>query len=450
MELYFHYLLNVFIILTPTFIYATFWKNHTFNRFSNANSITLFISCVCVSILTIILSVESYNGVPFDLRFVPLFIGTMMGGPIIGTGILGVQVLFHILTHGFDYIAYYLFSLISGILILLSGIIYHKYYSLWSHTKRFLYITIVFFAIPLLIFLMPTSLLTMPKVEGFYTILFFSATHIPTILITLTIIEKIKMNAKLQKDLEKSEQLRVVSELAASVAHEVRNPMTVARGFIQLIHSRSNLTSDEKKYLLLTISELDRAQSIISDYLSLAKPDDKTHSPVSVFKVMDKVRHTIQAYALMNNVSVEIAVPQNLSILGNEKELTQVVLNITKNGIEAMESGGVLTLTAELRDDHVDISIKDTGQGMSKEQLKQLGNAYFTTKEKGTGLGLMISYNIIHSWGGTVSVQSKKGEGTEFIIHLPLLSEAPEHQVVPPIEQYINKSGDALHIGRDN
>nr|WP_281419536.1 ATP-binding protein [Bacillus alkalicola] len=152
----------------------------------------------------------------------------------------------------------------------------------------------------------------------------------------------------------------------------------------------------------------------------------------------------------MNNVSVEIAVPQNLSILGNEKELTQVVLNITKNGIEAMESGGVLTLTAELRDDHVDISIKDTGQGMSKEQLKQLGNAYFTTKEKGTGLGLMISYNIIHSWGGTVSVQSKKGEGTEFIIHLPLLSEAPEHQVVPPIEQYINKSGDALHIGRDN
>ncbi|MBU9711388.1 ATP-binding protein [Evansella tamaricis] len=423
MDLFLHYLLNVFIILTPIFLYVTFWNDLRSFRYSSYKRFIYFLICSSVMVTLMYFSIKSFNGVPFDLRTIPIYIGTLLGGFPIGISLVFLQTTAHILIHGLEYLAFFFFALLSCLTILLAAYIKSKFYLTWSKQKQYMSSIIIYFVPPLFIFLFPSTILTMPRIEAFQTILFFSLTHIPTVIITLLLIDKIRMNERLQKDLQKSEQLRVVSELAASVAHEVRNPMTVARGFIQLIHSRSDLSENEKQYLLLTISELDRAQSIISDYLSLAKPEIKVNKPVNVFKVLDKVRHTIQAYALMNNVKLDMEVPKNITILGKEQELTQVILNLAKNGIESMENSGTLTLSAKENKDHVDITITDTGVGMSKEQLKQLGNAYYTTKEKGTGLGLMISYNIIHSWGGDIYVKSKLGAGTSFTIHLPNLCD---------------------------
>ncbi len=360
------------------------------------------------------------NILPFDFQFIPIFVATLLGGWIYGIPLIIVQSSTNFILYDLEVM---LFGLCAATFIFFGAYWISLRYNKFEMKKRSLVTLAVFFSPIMIILFFPTNPLMLPLGESLIVgIVYASVTGLIALLI-LSLINLIQTSEQLEKDLQKSEQLRLVSELAASVAHEVRNPMTVARGFIQLIHSNSKLTDDEKKYLQLTISELDRAQSIISDYLSLAKPKEKVNEPVLVYHVMDKVRHTVQAYALMNNVSVFLDVPTHLKVKADDKELTQVLLNLAKNGIEAMEHGGSLFLTGSQKESHVILKVKDTGCGMTNEQVKRLGTAYYSTKEKGTGLGLMITYNLIRSWGGQVTVNSKVDIGTEFIIQLPAAFE---------------------------
>ncbi|MDG5786813.1 ATP-binding protein [Evansella sp. AB-P1] len=420
MDLFLHYLLNIFIILTPIFLYIIFWKDEQTYCQKKIPQLLFFTLCAVTMIIVMLFPIPLHSGITFDLRYIPIFIGTLYGGVPIGIGLIVVHLIGRIILFGY---AYLLIGFLISIFLVISASWASKYFNDWSNKKKYGITIIIFFLPSQLLIVYPNNYLSIPRLEAFITMILFLAFTTCIVLIVVFLIDRIQINSRLKQDLIKSEQLRIVSELAASVAHEVRNPMTVARGFIQLIHTNSKLSANEKDYLQLTISELDRAQSIISDYLSLAKPEKKEIKPIQVYHIMDKVRHTIQAYALMNNVSVEMNIPKLVAIYGNEKELTQVMLNLAKNGIEAMEHGGTLTLSANKKDKKVQLVVKDTGIGISKDQLAKVGTAYYSTKEKGTGLGLMISFNIIHSLGGTVSVNSVLGEGTEFKINLPCIQE---------------------------
>ncbi|WP_110112254.1 ATP-binding protein [Bacillus sp. CGMCC 1.16541] len=226
---------------------------------------------------------------------------------------------------------------------------------------------------------------------------------------------------KLQKELQRAEKMNAIGQLAASVAHEIRNPMTVVKGFLQLFYGKDHLTPSEKGYIQLMIDEMHRAELIINDYLSLARPDMAQPEVLNCKECVTSLVDLLSSYALLNNnIMIDLQVKRTVYIKGNKNEFNQVLLNIMKNGIESMKDGGVLKVWMEIREETVDIHISDTGVGMSKNEVSRLGSPFYSLKEKGTGIGLMVSYQIIESMKGAVSVVSEKGVGTTFTISLPI------------------------------
>jgi two-component system sporulation sensor kinase B len=222
----------------------------------------------------------------------------------------------------------------------------------------------------------------------------------------------------LKLELERSEKMKLVSQIAASVAHEVRNPLTVVKGFLQLVKE----TADDKRkgYLNMALSELERAEFIITDYLNLAKPQP---DQLEIIEVEPFLRHTLEfmnSYSLIQNVQIQLYIHErNLVVQGDKTRLTQVILNLIKNGVEAIPDTGNVTVVAFCRDDFVHIDISDTGIGMPKEQIEHVGTAFFTTKETGTGLGLMVTNRILEAMNGKLLIESELGKGTKVTIRLP-------------------------------
>ncbi|WP_195571351.1 PAS domain-containing sensor histidine kinase [Paenibacillus sp. 1001270B_150601_E10] len=213
-------------------------------------------------------------------------------------------------------------------------------------------------------------------------------------------------------ELSNLEHLKTVSHLAASISHEVRNPLTATRGFIQLL--REPAISEDKKqlYIQISLDELSRAESIITDYLTFAKPSLEHIEHIDLEEELHYIGEVIKPFASMQNAAVQLILSPHLHIVGDRKKLQQALLNLMKNGVESMKNNGKLTLSLEEENDRVVITIQDNGTGMSPEQLKKLGTPYFTTKEKGTGLGTMVAFSMIRSMEGEISVSSELGKGT--------------------------------------
>lgn len=238
--------------------------------------------------------------------------------------------------------------------------------------------------------------------------------------------EDIFERTKLQQELQRAEKMNAIGQLAASVAHEIRNPMTVVKGFLQIFLAK-NMSEEEHMYLKLMIEELNRAETIINDYLSLAKPDVGNLEVIDSRDMAEKVMDLMTSYAMMSkNISLHSEIKEDLKVRGNKNELKQVLINILKNGIEAMSDGGKLSLTLERKGSFGVFVIRDTGIGMTDEELSRLGTAFYSLKERGTGMGLMVCYQIIERMKGHIKVSSIKDEGTTFEIMVPLLTESPE------------------------
>ena len=241
---------------------------------------------------------------------------------------------------------------------------------------------------------------------------------IMTMVFQVYLTEYLNENAMLRTEMQKSEKLNIISELAASVAHEVRNPLTVVRGFIQLLESTEDVKN--KDYMRLVLAELDRAEQIISDYLNLARPqiDKKEHICLSAHLI--EMTTLMSSFAAMQGVYLQVEISENLYTIGDKTKLKQAIMNIVKNGIEAIqENKGYLKVTAIQTGDVIKIRVKDSGIGMTEEQLARLGQPYYSLKEKGTGLGLMVTFSILQAHNGTLTYKSESGKGTEAIITLP-------------------------------
>ncbi|WP_050770919.1 PAS domain-containing sensor histidine kinase [Bacillus coahuilensis] len=241
--------------------------------------------------------------------------------------------------------------------------------------------------------------------------------------LNLTVIRNITEQVEMQEQLRKSDTLSVVGELAAGIAHEIRNPMTALKGFIQLLEN--SMQEDHSMYFHVIKSELQRIESIITEFLILAKPQAVQYQDSNLEKIVQETVELLNAQALLHNVQIIIHCDKDLpKIYAEPNQLKQVFINIIKNAIEVMPSGGevVLSLTKE-KDNEVKISIKDTGAGIPKNKIKKLGEPFYTTKERGTGLGLMVSFKIIREHNGTIEVDSIENEGTTFHIRLPVHHE---------------------------
>ncbi|MFD0676410.1 MULTISPECIES: PAS domain S-box protein [unclassified Paenibacillus] len=236
-------------------------------------------------------------------------------------------------------------------------------------------------------------------------------------------IASISRNITLRKQTEellrKSEKLSVVGQLAAGVAHEIRNPLTTIRGFVQLQKNRGPLATS---HLDIMLSELDRINFIVSEFLVLSKPQASLFELGDVQAILRDIVLLLDSQANLNNVQIEMQVEEDIpNIFCEPNQLKQVFVNVLKNGMEAMPDGGKLLIHIEYNPaGSVIVRIIDQGHGISEEDLPRLGEPFFTNKESGNGLGLMVSQRIIANHKGSLLIQSELGKGTCVEIHLPL------------------------------
>ncbi|RED85321.1 ATP-binding protein [Cohnella phaseoli] len=236
----------------------------------------------------------------------------------------------------------------------------------------------------------------------------------PAIQIIIRDISERKKNEEL---LINSEKLYVAGQLAAGIAHEIRNPLTSLKGFLQLIVSgRRNNNS----YYDIMNAELDRIEDIVSELLMLSKPQvyELTYQDLRV--MMRDTVTLLEAQAILHNIAIEAEYgTEPLWIYGVENQVKQVFINVIKNAIEAMIDGGWIRINLSREHDGVFVRIRDEGPGIGEDQLAKMGQPFYTTKEKGTGLGLMVSYKIVDNHQGKIDVKSELGKGTLFEITLP-------------------------------
>ncbi|WP_309088435.1 ATP-binding protein [Domibacillus sp.] len=217
----------------------------------------------------------------------------------------------------------------------------------------------------------------------------------------------------------KTEKLSLAGQLAASIAHEVRNPLTSIKGFIKL--AREDAMHDA--YYTIIEEEIDRIETIASELLVLGKPMSVEIETCDAGKMLKDVSMLLQSQAVMRKIDIQYSdIEPDCFVRCNAGQIKQVFINIIKNAIEAMENGGVVRTSARLNGEKVEIVITDEGKGMPESVLKKLGEPFYSTKEDGTGLGLMVCFNIVEQYEGIIRVESTVDKGTAFTIELPLVS----------------------------
>ncbi len=211
------------------------------------------------------------------------------------------------------------------------------------------------------------------------------------------------------------DQLGAIGQMAAGIAHEIKNPLTTIKGFVQLLSEKA-----ESEYSDIILSELERIEFIMGEILMLAKPQTNiSFKRKNLNQIILEVISFMNPEAIIHNVTLNRSLSPIPAVSCEAKQIKQVLINIIKNAIEAMPSGGNIRIKTYYSDGFIGMDIIDNGKGISEERLKRLKEPFYTDKEKGTGLGLMICYKLIEDHHGTIHFTSEEGRGTCVHIKLP-------------------------------
>jgi len=232
------------------------------------------------------------------------------------------------------------------------------------------------------------------------------------------IIRDVTARKELEQVVSRVECMNMVGEMAANVAHEIRNPMTTVRGYLQMLGKRQSCHIYKERFELM-IEELDRANTIISEYLTLAKDKRADLKSCSLNGIIMALLPLMQAHAAASNAHIDFDMNDIPDLYLDENEIRQLILNIVRNGVEAMPSGGYLMISTFLKQSLVTLSIRDQGQGIPKDVLDKLGTPFLTTKDTGTGLGIPICFRIAHRHNAVIDVDTST-TGTTFTIDFKL------------------------------
>jgi len=367
------------------------------------------------ALLCMLYPIETLGETHFDLRMIAILIATIYAGLLSGSIVLGCVIIFRYLIGG----PYVMVGITVSVLAFVIGILFRKMllktqYKLLGSTIIFLihslfYITIINNYIPIL---------HLPFYFIYFTVFYF------TFVALVFIIEHLIRTNKQIEEMVYLDKLNMVGQMAASIAHEIRNPLATVRGFIQHL---SEDTEDEqfKRYSPLILNELDRTNKIITDYLSVARPSEFQLSTLNLERVLQDCVDLLRPFASYSNTSILFHQNSTHYIKGDEHHMKQAIMNVIKNGIESIEERGEITifLKEDSTRDNVVINISDTGKGMTGDELKKIGLPFYTTKTKGTGLGSMVTNKIIREMGGMIEYESELNKGTVVKIRLPLTTK---------------------------
>ncbi|MBN8209118.1 GHKL domain-containing protein [Bacillus sp. NTK071] len=225
-----------------------------------------------------------------------------------------------------------------------------------------------------------------------------------------------------EEQIAQSDKLSVVGQLAAGIAHELRNPLTSLKGFLKLIDNK-NTDIEVERYIQVMDSEFHRIEQIIDEFLILAKPNKSNFTHEMLDQLLDEVIELLNGQANMKSIILKKDYSPMLShVYGESNQLKQVFINLIKNAIEAIpkeNTNGEIRIDAKEFEDKLMVNIIDNGTGITESELAKLGSPFFTTKKNGTGLGLAICKRIINKHNGDLEITSKHGEGTRVSITLP-------------------------------
>ncbi|MHB8072543.1 ATP-binding protein [Desulfosporosinus fructosivorans] len=226
-----------------------------------------------------------------------------------------------------------------------------------------------------------------------------------------------------EKEMARLERLNLVGQMAAGIGHEIRNPMTTVRGFLQLLGAKEEF-QQSKDYFQLMIEELDRANSIITEFLSLAKNKAVDLKPLSLNCMIGNLLPLLQADALVSDKDIIMELQDTVVLLLDEKEIRQLILNLVRNGLEAMSVGGKLTIRTFMAGTEAVLAVGDEGCGINTENLDKIGTPFFTTKENGTGLGLATCFSISVRHNAEIQIDTGPS-GTTIFVRFKLPIDTP-------------------------
>ncbi|WP_258171079.1 ATP-binding protein [Paenibacillus sp. R14(2021)] len=229
----------------------------------------------------------------------------------------------------------------------------------------------------------------------------------------------------LETQVQRSDRLAMIGQIAAGAAHEIRNPLTAIRGFLQMFRKTmdENGMRKEKGYTEIMLNELDRINHLVGEFLLLSKPKEAVTSWIQVGDVLRGIMPVVSSEALLHNVSIQwdegLELPR---VMADGELLKQVFLNLCKNGIEAMTEGGTLSVRGyadqSTKPPQLFIEIEDTGPGIPPHLVDKIFDPFVTTKQNGTGLGLSVCQRILHDFGGTIKAAARE-KGALFTVVLP-------------------------------
>ncbi|WP_161568184.1 ATP-binding protein [Anaerobacillus alkaliphilus] len=406
---------NLFIIFV---CYSVFFFL-TIKKRGRANYNLVLLGSLAI-ILSMTFPTHLAEGLFIDLRLVPIALAGLYGGWRVCLLLTLVLISYRMYLGGDGMVYGIWLGIFHGLFISLISQHFHRV----SYRRRVSFSILVGMISPLLIMLIIGY--TLP--ESFSSLLFFSTVfmHLAAISLLVILSERINSIQSLYEHVTRIEKMEIVNHVASSFTHEIRNPITTVKGFLQLMKRPELKRQELDNYISIAINEVDRAEKIITEYLSFTKPTNENLYVIEGEQVLQNSVDVIRPLANSNCVDIKY---KDLPFLvkANKQKLQQALINLFKNAIEAMPDGGDLFISVMPHGSMVKIMIKDTGVGMTVDQVSRLGEPYFSMKgEKGTGLGMMVVYNIIGAMGGTINVVSELGKGTTFILTLPTSSQLDE------------------------
>lgn len=414
-----HLLLNLMLSITPVFAYQFILFRGRLERESAHTRVIMGTISGLASVLCMAFPLVSGTDFVWDLRWVPFLVAVLYGGLTGATTCALIMLSYRALLGG---PLAWAIVLVDSIVIISAALWFRRFLRACS-MKKCMTLNVVLSAgtCTIVIFSIYLYFVMIHKTEEFihHGLQFFLSYGVVTIAAYITsvlLIENMLEHARLREQLQQANELHVMGELAAAMAHEIRNPLTVVAGFTHLW--ANSHTAINPTHLNLVNSELNRANEIIDDYLNFARPQPNHPDIVGVPAICGELIEIVTPYATMNGVAIHYEVAADPEIYCDTHKFRQSVMNILKNAVEALPQGGNVSVTVGEEQGDVLITVEDDGLGMTQTELSRLGKPFYSTKSKGTGLGLMITFRNVEAMGGTIQIGSVFGKGTRVLIKL--------------------------------